>query len=236
MATCGFWPPVRYHGTLKRSCSAPLTTGNPMRAQVRDSCSAREIYPSAAAPKQAMKASVWRMINGREPMRHATRSATRSFRIILSVCCPCQFIADLSGRGLCKISGCDCGGAYREAYIKTTARRGDPRLLAPPRVHGGTNSAEARLVAGVTRKFDMRYSVLLLPLAAVGLAGCVAASPPPTTTTTYVTPGQTTTYVVPGSTAYGTPQQSTSTTYINGAPTPYAPGTQTTTTTVHPAY
>ena len=78
----------------------------------------------------------------------------------------------------------------------------------------------------------MGYSVLLLPLAVVGLAGCVAAGPPPTTTTTYVTPGQTTTYVLPGSTAYGTPQQSTNTTYINGV----APGTQTTTTTVRPAY
>jgi hypothetical protein len=78
----------------------------------------------------------------------------------------------------------------------------------------------------------MRYSALLLPLAALGLAGCVQAGPPPTTTTTYVTPGQTQTYTLSGSNAPGSPRESTNTTYINGV----APGPTITTTTAHPAY
>ena len=84
----------------------------------------------------------------------------------------------------------------------------------------------------------MRYSLLLLPLAAVALAGCVVSSPAPRpmTTTTYVTPETTTTYVTPGSNAYVRPGQSTTTTYTNGPPSMYSPPTQTTTTTVRPAY
>ena len=42
----------------------------------------------------------------------------------------------------------------------------------------------------------MRYSLLLLPLAALGLAGCVAPEPAQSVTTTY-TPATTTTYVTP---------------------------------------
>jgi hypothetical protein len=90
----------------------------------------------------------------------------------------------------------------------------------------------------------MRYSLLLLPLAAWGLAGCVAPEPAqrvtttytPATTTTYVTPvgtpydapaQSTTTYVTPAPGSYGAPVQSSTTTYTNA---PYAPPTQTTTT------
>jgi hypothetical protein len=56
----------------------------------------------------------------------------------------------------------------------------------------------------------MRHLVLL-PLALVGLAGCIAVDDrPPQTTTTYVTPAPTTTYVTPApSTAYVTPNTTT---------------------------
>jgi hypothetical protein len=44
-------------------------------------------------------------------------------------------------------------------------------------------------------------SLPLLPLALVGLAGCIAVHDnPPPTTTTYVTPAPTTTYVTPAPT------------------------------------
>jgi hypothetical protein len=152
---------------------------------------------------------------------------------------PVRFIPGLKLSGAAVVAGypgAEDGAASHKVYIKKESS--PKRWFANSHyfgIRGGTNSGDGRLMARVERKFDMRYSVLLLPLAAVGLAGCVAAGPPPTTTTTYVTPGQTTTYVVPGSTAYGTPQQSTSTTYINGVPQAYAPGTQTT-TTVRPVY
>ena len=42
----------------------------------------------------------------------------------------------------------------------------------------------------------MRYSLLLLPVASWGLAGCVAPEPAQRVTTTY-TPATTTTYVTP---------------------------------------
>lgn len=71
----------------------------------------------------------------------------------------------------------------------------------------------------------MRYA-LLLPLACLGLGGCVAPAP---TSTTYVTPATTTTYTTPA----------TSTTVMNAPPgyqqgysSPY--GTPTTTYTAPP--
>ncbi|MGA3003815.1 MAG: hypothetical protein ABSE20_19025 [Acetobacteraceae bacterium] len=76
----------------------------------------------------------------------------------------------------------------------------------------------------------MRYSLLLLPLAAFGLAACVAPEPTRTVTTTY-TPATTTTYVTPTVVSpYAAPAQSTTTTYSNN---PYAPAQQTTTTVRH---
>ncbi len=56
----------------------------------------------------------------------------------------------------------------------------------------------------------MRYSLLLLPLAAFGLAGCAADQPTQRVTTTY-TPATTTTYVTPINAPYGTPAQATTT-------------------------
>jgi hypothetical protein len=53
----------------------------------------------------------------------------------------------------------------------------------------------------------MRYS-LLLPLALLGLAGCVVQAPPGPATTTYVTPVPTATIVTPPTTTYVTPAYS----------------------------
>lgn len=76
----------------------------------------------------------------------------------------------------------------------------------------------------------MRHSLLLLPLATLGLAACVAPEPTRSVTTTY-TPATTTTYVMPDASPYGAPyaapSQSTTTTYSDN---PYAPPQQTTTT------
>jgi hypothetical protein len=59
----------------------------------------------------------------------------------------------------------------------------------------------------------MRYSLLLLPLAALGLAGCVVAEPARPVTTTYVTPATTTTtYTTQGSGMYAAPGSETVTT------------------------
>jgi hypothetical protein len=75
----------------------------------------------------------------------------------------------------------------------------------------------------------MRYSQLLLPLAALGLASCAAPEPTQRVTTTY-TPATTTTYVTPVGAPYGGPAQST-TTYVTPAPSPYAAPAQSSTTT-----
>lgn len=61
----------------------------------------------------------------------------------------------------------------------------------------------------------MRYSYLL-PLALLGLAGCVVETPAPTRTT-YVTPAPTATYVTPAPTAtYVAPAVPTTTTIVRG--------------------
>jgi hypothetical protein len=74
----------------------------------------------------------------------------------------------------------------------------------------------------------MRYSLLLLPFAALGLAGCVVAGPPRPVTTTYVTPATTTTsYTTPASGKYVAPPSSG--VYV-------APGDTVTTTTVRRPY
>ena len=59
----------------------------------------------------------------------------------------------------------------------------------------------------------MRYSVMLLPLAALGLAGCVVSTPAPRpTNTTIITPAPTTTYAAPPATVYVAPTDTTTTT------------------------
>jgi hypothetical protein len=49
----------------------------------------------------------------------------------------------------------------------------------------------------------MRYSLLLLPLTAIGLAGCVAVGPPSPhdTSATYMTPARPSTYMTSGQSA-----------------------------------
>jgi hypothetical protein len=80
----------------------------------------------------------------------------------------------------------------------------------------------------------MRYSLLLLPLAAFGLAACVAPPEPTRTVTTTYTPATTTTYVTPTvspyASPYAAPAQSTMTTYTDS---PSALPQQTTTTVRH---
>ena len=58
----------------------------------------------------------------------------------------------------------------------------------------------------------MRYSLLLLPFVAVGLAGCVTSTPAPQPTATTVIMPPTTTYVAPASNVYVPPTDTTTTT------------------------
>jgi hypothetical protein len=58
----------------------------------------------------------------------------------------------------------------------------------------------------------MRYSPLLLPFAAFGLAGCVQSAPAPQPTTTTVVMPPTTSYVAPPASVYVAPMDTTTTT------------------------
>jgi hypothetical protein len=74
----------------------------------------------------------------------------------------------------------------------------------------------------------MRYS-LLLSVAFLGLAGCVATqNPGPQMTTTTYTPATTTTYVTPVQNGAYMPPNGTTTTYVGAAPAYLAPTSTTT--------